>query len=162
MWEDTRKKTKGSDAARGARVFGGRSSLVGSTLRPSGKNAISQERSPALAFNSTGGECLVVWEDTRKEDQGFRRRRPACSSAVGSRVGYNFRVSGNNAIGRQIPRRRPTALECSRDSVAATTCASVYAQWDVFRGMVSAGAARIGYNLQLQSASRPARRKRQR
>ncbi len=67
--------------------------LVGSDFRISGSGATFDDQSPALAWNGTAGEYLVVWQDGRdfsEEGVDIYARRV---SAAGAPVGDAFLIS---------------------------------------------------------------------
>ncbi|MBU1225623.1 MAG: hypothetical protein KJ698_00235, partial [Actinobacteria bacterium] len=100
VWEDERRSgTRGTDIY-GRRVLDG-GGPVGGDFRISGRNAITDDADPGIAYSRTSSEYLVVWSDarsyaTRAEDIYGRRLDPS-----GTPAGNDFRVSGPNAIGAE-------------------------------------------------------------
>ncbi|HSQ38156.1 MAG TPA: hypothetical protein VLS92_09725 [Acidimicrobiia bacterium] len=101
VWSDAR-----SGASRGQDIYGQRISAtgtaVGGELRISGPAAIKNEAYPAVAYNSTSNQYLVVWEDWRSQaSRGFDiygRRL----TAAGAFVGADFRISGAAAVANDM------------------------------------------------------------
>jgi hypothetical protein len=107
VWADLR-----SLATRGADVYGRRlgadGTRLGSDFRVSGPNAIKYDWEPAVVWNGTANEYLVVWEDDRAWDE----RNPSVHGwdVYGRRVGAggvpaggDFRVNGVNATAQEAP-----------------------------------------------------------
>jgi hypothetical protein len=97
VWGDGRNFTSSLDDIYGRRVSAAGTPL-GADFRISGPNAWSHEATPAVAYDSTANQFLVVWTDPRnidtRGDDIYGRR----VSAAGAPVGANFRISGPNAI----------------------------------------------------------------
>jgi hypothetical protein len=72
--------------------------LVGGTFRVSGAAATRGVGQPAVAFDSTTGEFLVVWRDGRNWGDRGQDIYGQQVSAAGNPVGSNFRISGTAAI----------------------------------------------------------------
>jgi hypothetical protein len=72
---------------------------VGSEIRFSGGGALGPDSVPAVAFNATAGEYLVVWSDGRDSSSYdiFGRRM----SAAGATLGPDFRISGPKAVSHE-------------------------------------------------------------
>jgi len=96
VWMDDR-----DDATRGCDVYGRRVSAAGSVVgvefRVSSGGAVGDEVLPAVAWNGTDNQYLVVWMDSRREatrgwDIYGRRLR-----ADGGALGRDFRVTGRGA-----------------------------------------------------------------
>ena len=68
VWVDDRKSATPSFDIYGQRVSASGSRL-GPDFRVSGRNATSDERDPAVAYNPDAGEYLVVWGDGRNGTQ---------------------------------------------------------------------------------------------
>ncbi len=91
VWADERDyETSGVDIY-GQRVAGS-GTKVGTELMVSGKNSKTATlQTPAVACDPVSGECLVVWEDTRKKTRGsdvygrhaFRRSAPGSATTSG-------------------------------------------------------------------------------
>jgi len=97
VWADAR-----NEPTRGADVYAQRVSAAGSPLgsnfRVVGTDATSEDRAPAVVWNDTTRQYMVVWEDGRND---LARGTDICGqrvSGVGSRVGPDFQVSGPGAI----------------------------------------------------------------
>ena len=77
--------------------------LIGTNFRISGAAATAHDFSPAVAHNSTNGQYLVVWQDSRLPASSrdiFAQR----FTADGRRVGFNFRVATtDDSIGDRKP-----------------------------------------------------------
>ena len=98
VWQDDRKPSDRSWDIYGRRV-GGNGVPIGSDFRISGNKATSAEFDPAVAWNETGNEYLVAWNDYRNTGLGrgsdiYARR----VGAAGVTIGGDFRVCGGNAI----------------------------------------------------------------
>ncbi len=94
VWVDDRHYEERDTDIYGRRVADDGTRL-GFDFRISGKNAVTAEIEPAVAWNGTG--YLVVWEDMRDfADRGMdiRGRRV---TAAGLAEGKDFRISGTNA-----------------------------------------------------------------
>jgi hypothetical protein len=96
VWEDGR-----NSATRGYDIYGQRVSatgfLLGSNFRVGGPGATSDDWNPAVAWNGTTRQYLVVWEDPRNEAARGVDIYGQRVSATGSRVGPDFLVSGPGA-----------------------------------------------------------------
>jgi len=96
VWDDFR-----NQATRGWDIYGQRvaanGNLVGTNRRISGKNTTSHEVIPAVAYNPTGNQYLVVWEDFRNQATRERDIYGQRVAANGNRAGTGFRISGKNA-----------------------------------------------------------------
>jgi len=100
VWEDRRNQVV---AGSGSDIYGQRVSAAGERLgdefRISGALATSNEMDAAVVWNSRANEYLVVWADQRNDPPrglDIYGQRVATS---GLRVGGNFRISGDNAVG---------------------------------------------------------------
>jgi hypothetical protein len=96
VWGDLR-----NPSTRNVDIYGRRVSAAGSPVggdfRVSGRNATQGEFEPAVTWNGTTNEYLVVWSDQRNfstRDYDIYGRRV---SAAGFPVGGDFRISGRNA-----------------------------------------------------------------
>ena len=69
---------------------------VGGDFRISGPQATAEEWEPAVAWNQTANEYLVVWEDGRNDLTGGSDIYGRRVVATGSRLGGDFRISGAN------------------------------------------------------------------
>ncbi len=98
-WTDGRKKSRVGDVY--AQLVAADGLLVGPNFRVSGGGGHRTARNirPAVAYNQDAGEYLVVWEDERKLTTRGWDVYAQRVSAVGSLVGYNFRVSSKKATG---------------------------------------------------------------
>jgi hypothetical protein len=97
VWEDSR-----SVSTRGVDAYGRRVSAAGvpqgADFRISGPDATSDDWTPAVAWNGTANQYLVVWRDDRNSaipDFEIYARRV---SAAGVPLGANFEVGGPEAI----------------------------------------------------------------
>ena len=99
VWQDRRNfDPRGIDIY--GRLVGADGVPIGSDLRISG--LLSQnEMSPALAWNATENEYLVVWADTRnwltRGNDIYGRR----VGSDGARLGPDFRITGNGGTGEE-------------------------------------------------------------
>ncbi|MFH1329627.1 MAG: hypothetical protein ABIJ48_03055 [Actinomycetota bacterium] len=72
---------------------------MGNEVRFSGDMALGDDYNPAVAFNATAGEYLVVWSDGRDPlAYDIRGRR---MSAAGATLGPDFRISGPKAVSHE-------------------------------------------------------------
>ncbi len=82
---------------RGSDIYGRRvgsdGKATGPEIRISGKGASEDDRSPAVAWNKTDDEFLVVWADYRQEPMYGSEIWGQRVDADGSLVGANFRIS---------------------------------------------------------------------
>ncbi len=96
VWQDER-----SSGTRGWDIYGQRVTAAGApaggNFRISAAGAISDDTTPAVAWNGTANEYLVVWEDSRSVStrgvDAYGRR----ISAAGIPQGTDFRISGPDA-----------------------------------------------------------------
>ena len=82
-------------------VASGKTPLLGGEIRISGPDATSGEEDPAVAWNATSNQYLVVWADGRDSTSDgdiFGRR----VRADGTPVGADFRISGTGFFGREF------------------------------------------------------------
>ena len=98
VWMDYRNaSTSGTD------IYGQRLPATGERLgadfRIGGPAATANESDPAVAWNQTAGEYLVVWADQRNRAARGWDIAAQRVSATGERLGTNLRVSGPGAIG---------------------------------------------------------------
>ena len=101
VWQDDRNAGTSSWDVYGRRVGAGVGAggvLVGEDFRISGAGATSSEFDPAVAWNATADQYLVVWNDYRNTGAGrgadiYGRRLAASGAAVGG----DFRVCGGSA-----------------------------------------------------------------
>jgi hypothetical protein len=70
---------------------------VGRNLRITGKSADRGADNPAVVWNPVSGEYLVVWADDRSEGARGRDIYGQRLAADGTRIGWNFRISGKRA-----------------------------------------------------------------
>jgi hypothetical protein len=97
VWSDHRSGGRGFD------IYGRRVSaagaVVGKDFRICGAGAVAEDMYPAVAWNSTADEYLVVWQDLRNSGTRgsdiFGRR----VSAAGVLLGNDFRIVGARAEG---------------------------------------------------------------
>jgi len=96
VWMDLR-----NEGSRGREIYGrivsSAGKLVGGEFRISPPRASADEMFPAVAFNPTANQFLVVWEDTRNEATRGTDIYGRLVSATGSPVGNDFRISGRKA-----------------------------------------------------------------
>jgi hypothetical protein len=96
VWGDTR-----NDSTRGTDVYAQRVSAAGgllsSNLRVVGPGAGSEDQSPAVVWNDTTRQYMVVWEDGRNEPTRGSDIFGQRLSTTGTRVGPDFQVSGPGA-----------------------------------------------------------------
>jgi len=69
------------------------SNLVGDNFRVSGAAATSDDWEPAVAYNSTSNQYLVVWSDERKKVTRGSDIYGQRFAANGTQIGNNFRIS---------------------------------------------------------------------
>jgi len=77
------------------------SPLVGNDFRISGPAATKHDSDPAVAYNSTNTQYLVVWTDTRNEGSRGTDIYGQLVSAEGTRIGGDFRISGPAATNNE-------------------------------------------------------------
>jgi hypothetical protein len=96
VWEDDRNESEtGSDIY--GRLVAADGSRLGSDFRISGAGATGEETAPAVAWDATDQEYLVVWRDDRNGTTwgyDIYARRVA---ADGTRIGSDFRIGGPGA-----------------------------------------------------------------
>ena len=149
VWEDDR-----NEGTRGSDVFGQRVSTsgdpVGFNFRVSGKNATGNDTNPALGYDPDDGEYLVVWRDGRESAIGGADIFAQRVSPSGSRVGFNFRVSGKNATGSD---RDPAVAYDPDDAeyLVVWLDAREYStrDTDIFAQRVSPSGSRVGFNFRV-------------
>jgi hypothetical protein len=74
-----------------------RSPVLGSDFRVSGPDGVSDEWTPALAYNPEANEYLVVWSDFRNSPTWHWDIYGRRVSAAGVPLGSDFRISGTGA-----------------------------------------------------------------
>jgi hypothetical protein len=153
VWSDER-----NSATRGSDIYGRRvaadGSRIGGDVRISGTNAIDNEYDPAMAWNGTAGEYLVVWEDGRSvSTRGwdiFGRR----VAADGSRIGGDVRISGANAFGDDYFPAVAWGATSNQYLVVWDDSRSVSTRgWDIFGRQVAADGSRIGTDFRVSGAN---------
>jgi len=70
------------------------SPVIGFNFRISGATATSDDRVPAVAHNRVNNQYLVVWQDGRNTATRGRDIFGQLHAADGTRIGFNFRISG--------------------------------------------------------------------
>jgi len=100
VWQDGRSEaTRGDDIY--GRLVGADGKPVGSDFRVSGRKAVRDETSPAVAYNSAANQYLVVWSDSRswtpRGTDIYGRR----VGADGKPVGGDFRVCARGATAHE-------------------------------------------------------------
>ena len=73
--------------------------FVGGDFRVSGAGSTANETAPAVAFNDTQGEFLVVWGDDRNSGTRGRDIYGRRIRQDGTLLGNDFRISGAGALG---------------------------------------------------------------
>ena len=149
VWEDDR-----NEGTRGSDVFGQRVSTsgdpVGFNFRVSGKNATGDDWGPEVAYDPDDGEYLVVWSDRRESAIGSADIFAQRVSPSGSRVGFNFRVSGKNATGLDSD---PEVAYDPDDGeylvVWSDGRESAIRGADIFAQRVSPSGSRVGFNFRV-------------
>jgi len=96
VWQDQRNWATGGWDVYGRRV-GADGKPIGRDRRISGSKATVGEQDPAVAWNATADEYLVVWEDRRNEVTRGRDVYGRRVSADGKPVGGDRRISGKGA-----------------------------------------------------------------
>jgi hypothetical protein len=144
VWGDER-----MSSTRGADIFGQRvsagGSLVGGDFRISGAGATGDELTPAVVWNGTANQYLVVWDDGRSTSTRSTDIFGQRVSATGSRLGGNFRISGAVATDAEVlpavawSQRSNQYLVVWEDQRSYSTRG-----WDIYGRRVSADGARIG------------------
>jgi hypothetical protein len=144
VWRDTRNAATWGHDIYGLRV-GADGKRIGKDFRISGAKATSSEHNPAVAFNSTVGQFLVVWEDGRDDATrgvDIYGRRVA---ANGTRVGGDFRVSGSNATGHEFGAAVAYNPVATQYLVSwSDTRSQATRGWDIYGRRVAANGTRVG------------------
>lgn len=142
-------------AARGMDILGRRVAADGSNLkrafRISPRTATGDERDPAVAWNATANEYLVVWVDDRNYDaRGYDiyGRRVA---ADGTRIGRDFRISGRPATGSELLPEVVWNAAANEYFVVWRDHARIspWADDDIFGRRVAADGTRIGREIRV-------------
>jgi hypothetical protein len=157
VWADHRNEHE-SDADRLTDIYGQRVSAAGALLesnfRISGPGATAYDLNPAVVWNDTAHEYLVVWNDGRNFDTRGIDIYGQRVSATGVLVGSNFRVGGTGATGddlnpeavwNRIANEYLVVWEDGRDR--PTRDSDVYAQ------RVSAGGERLDSEIRVSGPS---------
>ena len=142
VWSDNR-----ASAIRGADIYGRRVSSTGSPtgkdFRISGLDALLGQR-PAVAWNGTAGEYLVVWQDNRNSEDRKQDIYGRVVLADGSLPKADFRISGTRAT-----------HDDESPAVAWSETANEYlVVWEDFRNSSKRGADIYG-RVVLADGSRP-------
>lgn len=98
VWQDGRRAATRGDDIYGQRVSAG-GGLQGSNFRVCGINAGKDDVAPALAWNRTANEYLVVWDDGRSIPDRWSDIYGRRLSGTGTPLGGDFRISGTAALG---------------------------------------------------------------
>jgi hypothetical protein len=93
VWEDTRDYGTRHRDVFGRRIKAG-GTPAGDDFRISGPSATEEDQAPAVTFNTTHRQFLVVWADARTTQAQIRGRR---IRAAGIPAGGDFRISGPEA-----------------------------------------------------------------
>jgi hypothetical protein len=96
VWEDSRNNATRADDIYG-QILTEAGARVGSNFRISGTGATADDLTPAVVWNGTAQEYLVVWQDARNEATRGTDIYGQRVSATGSLLGSNFRVVGKGA-----------------------------------------------------------------
>jgi hypothetical protein len=124
-------------------------SLLGSDIRISGRGATVGELAPALAWNGTANEYLVVWQDGRNAQQDIYARR---LSAAGVPVGADFRISGSAATSDEwAPAVVWNGTANEYLVVWQDGRNSATRGWDIYGQRVSAAGISVGANFRISS-----------
>jgi hypothetical protein len=101
VWYDSR-----SDSTRGVDIYGRRVSgdglRIGRDFRISGAAATSSEYNPAVAYNPSADQYLVVWQDGRHESTRGWDIYGRLVSGQGVVVGEDFLISGTGATADEV------------------------------------------------------------
>jgi hypothetical protein len=101
VWTDGR-----NHASRGTDIYGRRVGAngkpIGDDFRISGLKATADERRPAVAWNQTSQQYLVVWEDGRNETARGVDIYGRYMETAGKPAGRDFRISGPSAVSEEI------------------------------------------------------------
>jgi len=149
VWMDYRNaSTSGTD------IYGQRLPATGERLgadfRIGGPAATANESDPAVAWNQTAGEYLVVWADQRNRAARGWDIAAQRVSATGERLGTNLRVSGPAAISDEFApavawnpatNEYLIAWEDGRHGSPSST--------DIYGQRLSAAGARLGANVRI-------------
>ncbi len=130
----------GAEGAEEPRV----SPVLGPDLRISGPNATAFEAYPAVAWNQTANQYLVVWEDGRNDSTGwdiYGRR----VGASGARIGGDVRISGVNATANEYYPAVAWNQTANQYLVVWQDDRNLSSRhWDIYGRRVGAGGAGIG------------------
>ena len=150
VWEDERNHRVSENDIYGQRVSTA-GARVGFNFRVSGKNAVYSDKDPAVAYSPDAGEYLVVWSDDRALGTGHQRDIYGQRvSTAGARVGFNFRVSGKNAVYMAFDPAVAYNPDDGRYLVVWTDARKKRLRPDdVFGQMVSQAGARVGFNFRV-------------
>ncbi|MCU0280461.1 MAG: hypothetical protein MUE66_01220 [Acidimicrobiia bacterium] len=99
VWEDTRDWSRGQDIY--GRLVNAAGSPLGSDALICGANATKYDYSPAVAWNTTRNEYLVVWQDYRNQLTSGSDIYGRRVNAAGVPQGADFRISGSGATGNE-------------------------------------------------------------
>jgi len=97
VWEDSRDWSRGQDIY--GRLVDAGGSPVGGDVRLCGPNATKYDYAPAVAWNATANEYLVVWQDYRNQLASGADIYGRRVDAAGNPKGNDFRISGAGATG---------------------------------------------------------------
>jgi hypothetical protein len=100
VWMDYR-----NSSTRAADIYGRRVGAdgvpIGGDIRISGPQATGEDWFPAVAWNQTANEYLVVWEDLRSDSTRGHDIYGRRVGADGARLGADLRISGPKATGNE-------------------------------------------------------------
>jgi len=117
---------------------------VGGERRVSGTKATSDERIPAVAYNTDANQYLVVWEDTRHEGTRGWDIYGRLVGADGRPVGGDFRISGNNATNSELSPAVAYNPKANQYLVVWQDGRDATRDWDVYGRRVSADGKPVG------------------
>ena len=149
VWRDTRNAvTRGHDIY-GLRV-GTDGKRIGKDFRISGVNATAYENDPAVAFNPTVGQFLVVWQDGRNEATRGADTYGRRIGADGKPIGGDFRISGGNATGHEFG--AAVAYNAATNQylvVWSDTRNQATRGWDIYGRRVGANGKPVGWDVRI-------------
>jgi len=124
--------------------------LVGENFRVSGAAATKDDEDPAVAYNPVTDQFLVVWRDGRNSATRGRDIYGQLVAGDGSKVGYNFRISGAAALdGETMPAAAFNPATGGYMVVWADLRKRETRGVDIYGQMISPDGSRDGYNFRV-------------
>lgn len=151
VWDDERNLSTRRGDIYGRRVSAA-GAPIGGDFRVSGPGATSGEWTPAVAWNQTANEYLVVWSDERNNSTRGYDVYGRRVSAAGVPVGADFRISGPGATDYESDPAVAWSQMTNQYLVVWSDGRSGAARGlDIYGQRVGAGGTRVGADFRISS-----------